>query len=63
MDRSKYAKRLTAAEAKEIRAARPALTYPEIMEELNVSRQTVANILKGWTHRAEFKCEATELSR
>lgn len=60
MDRSKYAKRLTAAAAKEIRVARPALTCPEFMERFNVSRQTIANILKGRTHRAEFKCEATE---
>ncbi len=34
---------------KEIRAARPTLTCPEIMKEFNVSRQTVANLLKGWT--------------
>jgi predicted DNA-binding protein YlxM (UPF0122 family) len=53
MDRSKYAKRLTTEQAAAIRAARSELTYPEIMEEFDVSRQTVANIVKGRVHKRE----------
>jgi hypothetical protein len=51
MDRSKYAKRLSTAQAKAIRAARAKLTYPEIMRTFGISRQAVANIVKGRTHK------------
>lgn len=51
-DRSRYAKRLTPAQAAEIRGLRDeGVTYVEIMDEFGVSHQTVANIVMGRTHR------------
>jgi predicted DNA-binding protein YlxM (UPF0122 family) len=51
MSRSKYAKRLTPEQAEAVKEAREIMTYDEIMETFDISRQAVANIVKGRTHR------------
>jgi hypothetical protein len=55
-DRSRYAKRLTAEEAAEVREVRRrGWRYQDIMEVFDVSHQTVANIVMGRVHRGAAK--------
>ena len=55
----KYARRLTAVQAKALREARKVMTYREITEEFGISRQSAIAIVKGRTHRDQMR-EAAE---